>query len=54
MSKSFEIIKKRIALGGYRLAEIIKEIKISHDSYIKSLDDKKTKNEKEKFLNLID
>lgn len=31
MKKAYEIVKRRIALGGYRLAEIIKNVKRSFD-----------------------
>lgn len=37
MKKAYNIVKRRIALGGYRLAEIIKKIKKAFDE-IKSED----------------
>ena len=47
MKKAYNIVKKRIALGGYRLAEIIKKIKNSYDR-----DRNEIENLNEKFLSL--
>lgn len=55
MKKAYEIIKRRIALGGYRLAEIIKKIKDSHDNHIiNTVNDNQATIENSKFLNLIE
>jgi len=54
MKKSYEIIKRRIALAGYRLAEIIKSIKKSYDLQMKKSQEKKSNEKIWKFLNLAE
>lgn len=54
MKKSFEIVKRRIALGGYRLAEIVKGIKKSYDSIKKEEQPLILKDDSLKFLSLVD
>jgi len=54
MNKAYEIIKRRIALGGYRLAEIIKGVKNSYDFHLKRAKIEEQTEENAKFLNLLD
>lgn len=57
MKKAYEMIKRRIALGGYRLAELIKNIKKSYDNYDRSRDNNhnnNSNNHHNKFLYLAD
>ena len=54
MGKAYEIVKRRIALGGYRLAEIIKRIKASHDFNIRSKITEQALEQEDKFLNLAE
>jgi len=51
MKKSYEIVKRRITLGGYRLSEIIKTIKHSHDNFLKNGKNELNK-KKSKFLSI--
>lgn len=55
MKKAYEIVKKQIALGGYRLAELIKHIKKSFDHSKAKTEDKQNHSEnKHKFLALLE
>jgi len=54
MKKSYEMIKRRIALGGYRLAEIVKGIKASHDKHIKSINAEQESVKNAKFMSLAE
>lgn len=54
MSKSYEIVKKRIALGGYRLAEIIKGIKSSHDTNVMNINSNQKFEQEAKFFSLAE
>jgi hypothetical protein len=47
MEKAFQIIKRRIALGGYRLAKIIKNIKANFEKV-------KGENQIKEFLSLLE
>lgn len=47
MNKAYEIVKRRIALGGYRLAKIIRNIKATFDKV-----DAKDKNRE--FLSILE
>jgi len=50
LEKAYEIVKKRIGLGGYRLAKIIKNIKNSFDD-VKYFDKKRKGKD---FLEIIE
>jgi hypothetical protein len=37
INKAYEIVKKRIALAGYRLAEVLKKVKAAHDNPVQEI-----------------